>query len=179
MLKKIVWKEDTVLSLILRPDLYTLAQMRSDSLMQFFDIRNDNGVWKEIDLNAIPQLFCIKVAENRLKSLFVELVGVDNAKPNHKSIPNKMIDYRFVKDGNYEADLVELTDRYSNIGAKVIKAGLTIDKDLDTIYSHEYVGMFGDPEKLRKRLIRYFDTGVNWDESKSFIFKGIHPPLSK
>lgn len=40
--------------------------------------------------------------------------------------------------------------------------------------------MIGAPEKLRTRLLRYFETGVNWDDSKSFLFKGIPlPPPQK
>jgi hypothetical protein len=176
MLKKIVWKEDTVLNVKLRSDLFTLAQMRPNSLMQFFDIRSKDGIWDGIDLTNVPTLFCIYVAENRLKSLFVELVPVEKVMPNHRPVPTKMIAYRFGANENHEADLVELTEDYSNIGARVIKTALTIEKDLDVIYTHEYVGMFGDPEKLRKRLVRFFDTGVNWDASKAFIFKGIQPP---
>jgi hypothetical protein len=60
--------------------------------------------------------------------------------------------------------------------AATFKDGLTIEDDLDVIYTHEYVGMVGDPEKLRTRLVRWFDAGVNWDDSKAFIFKGIQPP---
>jgi hypothetical protein len=179
VLKKLTWKEDTVLSVGLRPDLFTLAQMRAGSLMQFFDIKSQDGAWEDIDLSVVRPLFCIKVAENRLKPLFVEIVPAGRVNPNRRPIPTKMIDYRFGNDGNHEADLIELTDDYSNIGAKVIKAGLKIEKDLDVIYGHEYVGMVGDPEKLRKRLVRYFDTGVNWDDSKAFIFKGIQPPPPK
>lgn len=175
-MRRLTWKEGAVLSVEVRPDLFTLAQMRPDPLMQFFDIRSKDGVWDGIDLNTVPPLFCIKVAEGRLKPLFVALVPVDNVKPNGRPVPVRMIDYRFGRDGDHEADLVELTDRYSGIGARVIKAGLTIEKDLELIYGHEYLGMFGDPEKLRGRLAKYFDAGVNWDESKAFIFKGIQPP---
>lgn len=179
MLKNLTWKEDTVLSVELRPDLFTLAQMRPNMLMQFFDIRSDNGVWQGIDLTMVRPLFCIFVSTKRLKSLLVGLISVDKVKPNRRPVPTKMIDYRFGNNGNHEADLIELTDRYSNIGAKVIRAGLKTTKDLDIIYLHEYVGMFGDPDKLRARLVRYFDTGVNWDDSKGFIFKGIQPPPSR
>ena len=175
-MKRLTWKDDTVLSVQLRPDLFTLAQMRVASLMQFFDIRSDDGAWADVDLSTVTPLFCIKVAENRLKPLFVDVVPVDAVEPNRRSVPTRMIDYRFGGGGDHEADLVELTDSYSNIGADVIKEGLTIDDDLDVIYAHEYVGMFGDPEKLRTRLVRWFDAGVNWDDSKAFVFKGIEPP---
>jgi hypothetical protein len=35
------------------------------------------------------------------------------------------------------ANLIELTPDYSSYGAKIIKAGLTVDSDLDLIYRHE------------------------------------------
>ena len=60
--------------------------------------------------------------------------------------------------------------------ARIIKAGVTIDDDLDLIYAFELAGMLGDPEKLRRRLVRFFDSGVNWDEAKPFLFKDIAPP---
>ena len=144
--------------------------------MQFFDVKSECGTWSGIDLSNVTPLFCIKVAENRLKPLFVEKVTPDRVKPNRRPMPMQMIDYRFGAEGNHKADLIELSDRYSNIGGRVIKSDLTVNKDLNVIYSHEYVGMVGDPEKLRKRLLMFFDTGVNWDDSKSFIFKGINPP---
>jgi hypothetical protein len=178
MLKKIVWKADRVLSVKLRDQLFTLAQMRAGSCMEFFDIASEDGKWKGVDLTDVPLLFCIKVAENRLKKLFVDEVDEKLAKPNRRPMPAKMIDFQLSGDGNHGGDLIELSaeNRYSNIGARVVKAGLTVKNDLQIIYTHELVGMVGDPEKLRKRLTRYFDTGVNWDEAKSFIFKGIQPP---
>ena len=175
-MKKLTWKDGTVINVKLREDLFTLAQMRLNHCMQFFDIRNSDGIWQGIDLNSIKPLFCAFVAENRLKPLFVETLPGDKVIPNHRPMPNRMIKYRFGGEGNNKADLVELDEGSSGINARVIRANLTTENDLDTIYKYEYVGMIGDPEKLRKRLVRYFDTGVNWDDSKAFIFAGIQPP---
>lgn len=174
--KRFTWQEDAVLSIRLRPDLYTLAQMRQNSLMQFFDVRSEDGRWADVDLTTVEPLFCIYVAERRFKALLVAVVSPEEAQPNHRPTPTLMITYRFSGDGDHQADLVELTDSYTSVGAEVVQEGLSIEDDLDVIYGHEYVGMFGDPEKLRTRLVRWFDTGVNWDDSKVHVFKGIQPP---
>ena len=56
MMKRVSWINDSVISVQLREDLHTLAQMRSNHLMEFFDIRG-NGEWKEVDLTSVPVLF--------------------------------------------------------------------------------------------------------------------------
>ncbi|CAN7709485.1 hypothetical protein LJR290_005916 [Variovorax sp. LjRoot290] len=178
MLKRLSWQEDLVLSVKLADDLFTLAQMRVGSCMQFYDIRSADGQWLGVDLSRVPSLFCAKVAENRLKPLFVEKVDASRVQPDRRPMPTQMIDYQLSGDGDPRADLIELDakHRYSSVGARIIKSGLTIEQDLNVIRTHELVGMLGDPEKLRKRLLRYFETGVNWDDAKAFIFKGISPP---
>jgi len=178
-IKRVVWKEDAVLNVQLSPQLFTLAQMRKNHLMQFFDVFNENGLWINTDLNRIDPLFCIFVAEQKLRPLLVEKLEENDVKPNQRPVPTKMISYRFSGDGHSQADLINLDDSYSSVEGVVLQKGLHIINDLETIYNHEYVGMVGDPEKLRKRLIRCFETGVNWDDSKEFIFKGIKLPSAK
>ena len=78
--------------------------------------------------------------------------------------------------GSYGADLVEITEDYCSVDARLLKADLSIEEDLADIHGNELTGMVGDAEKLKARLIRYFDTGVNWDDSKSFLFPGIKLP---
>jgi len=176
MLKKIVWNEDSVFSLQLREDLFTLVQMRRNHLMQFFVVRNSTNEWAGTDLNAEYSLFYIFVAENRLKSLFVEKIETSLVTPSREPIPTLMLSAVIGNAGVHGAQLIELTPDYSSYGGRVVKDGLTVEHDLDLIYRHELCGMYGDPEKIRNRLLRYFDTGVNWDESKAFLFKGIQPP---
>ena len=55
---RIVWKEGHVISIETRRGLYTLAQMSKRPFLIFFNIFQDNDVWKEIDLNSVPVLFC-------------------------------------------------------------------------------------------------------------------------
>jgi hypothetical protein len=61
----------------------------------------------------------------------------------------------------------------------IFTGDLCLTEDLTDIHTHELAGMVGDPKKLQARLVRFFETGVNWDDSKSFLFPGIELPHSK
>lgn len=178
MIKRISWIENTVVNVHLRDNLYTLAQMRSNHLLEFFDIRG-NGEWTGVNLNSIPVLFCNYVAEQRLRLLFTRKVMPHEATPNSRPILRRMLSFTVNPKGSYGADLVELTDGHESVNAKLIKSDLSIKENLTEIHTHELTGMVGDAEKLRARLIRYFDTGINWDDSKSFLFPGIKLPSPK
>jgi len=178
MMKRIRWIENAVISVELREDLHTLAQMRANHLVEFFDIRG-NGEWAGVNLNAVRVLFCIYVAEQRLRPLFTRRVAPKEAMPNDRPIQRRMLSSIVEPGGVYGADLVELTEDYCSVDAKLIKADLSVEENLAELHTYELTGMVGDAEKLRGRLIRYFDTGVNWDDSKSFLFPGIKLPLPK
>ncbi|MBD8096805.1 hypothetical protein IFR08_19960 [Pseudomonas fluorescens] len=174
MLKKITWQEGKVFSLKLKDDLYTLVQMRADYYLQYFDITRAQDDWKSVDLGKTNTLFFIFTATKALKTLAVsepspEEIIIDKRPPEKKLL-------RAIIGGNYGADLIELPDSLDELDAKVLKSNLTINDDLETIYKYELSGMVGDPEKLRERLINYFDTGIDWDKSKEFLFKGISAP---
>ena len=175
MLKRVSLKENDVVSLQLRDDLFTLAQMRRNHIMQFFDVHSTKSGWGEVDLNGKPSLFFAFVAENRFKPILVAKVGSSEVVPSRAAIPRLMLSSRY-EDGGFGADLVELTETYDSYPVRVVKERLSIDEDLELIRRHELTGMLGDAEKLKKRLIRHFDTGVNWDDAKSFLFKGVPLP---
>lgn len=177
MLKRIVWKDNDVFSVRLRDDLFTLAQMRTNQIMQFFDVFRTTNDWSGLDLNSVRSLFYLFVADNRLKPLFVEKLTQKVVMPSEEPIPKLMLSFTVGENNTYGADLIELTDSYESYGGRVVKSNLSEKDDLKLIHTHELCGMVGDPEKIRNRLLRYVETGVNWDEGKSFIFKGIQPPL--
>ncbi|WP_028603293.1 hypothetical protein [Ottowia thiooxydans] len=184
MLNKIIWREDAVISVKLRDGLHMLAQMRRNHLMQFFNIRSSDGVWANVDLSNIEPIFCIFVAEHKFKSLFERWVAAEDAKPSACEIPRRMLSAEILLPGDdgrvpFNVQLIELGDDLEAWSAQVVRSGITKD-DLDVIYRHELDGMYGDAEKLKKRLIRFFDTGVNWNDELSFIFPGIPlPPPQK
>lgn len=179
-MKSIKWVEDRIFSLKLSENVYGLAQMRKNHLMEFFDVFQENESWENIDLSKERILFCLFVAENRLKPLYSSVVESKKVTPNSRPIIKRMLSANFGRGPQGGANLIELTDEYSNLPEKTVKPNLSIKSDLDIIYSHELCGMYGDPEKIRKRLLVYLETGVNWDESKGFLFSGIPlPPPSR
>lgn len=176
MLKKITWQDNAVFSMQLREDLFSLVQMRKNGLMQFFAISKTDNAWNGTDLNQEKTLFTRFVAEKNLKALIVEKLEPEVVKPTTKAIEKRMLSAVIGNNGNYGAKLIELTPEYESLGGAVLKEGLTPEHDLDLIYAYELAGVAGDAEKIRKRLIRYFDTGVDWDDAKGFIFKDIALP---
>jgi hypothetical protein len=189
MIKKIPWKKgnspakDTVIVFKLADGLFTLAQSRGNSLMQFFAVSKQSpDAWQGTDLNTAEPLFCVYVVDYKLKSL-VEGISPEGVVPNARPVPANMLSFTMEPDAGgdvqYGADLVELASGQSSTDAKIIRKNLDPVKDLQTIYDHELTGMIGDPEKLRKRLMRFFETGVNWDDQKSFLFKDIPLPPGK
>ncbi|WP_155518255.1 hypothetical protein [Ralstonia solanacearum] len=176
MLKRIAWVEDAVFSLQLREDLFALAQMRRNHIMQFFAIKSQSGKWQGVDLNEVRSLFFVFVAENKLKPIICGKVDADSVAPSWQPIPKLMLSAVIGDLGVHAASLIELSEGYSTDGKRVVKDNISKDGDIDLIYRHELAGMIGDPEKIKNRLIRLFDSGVNWDDAKSFLFKGIKLP---
>lgn len=176
MLKKTSCKEHDVISIKVKDGAFTIAQMRNNGIMQFFDIVRTDNEWEGLDLNDVPSLFFIFVADKALSPIFVEKLPSNMVARSAAPVPRKMLSAVIGNAGDYGANLIELTDSFSSYGAKVIKQDLKPEMDKDLIYRHEMAGTYGDPEKIRKRLARYFETGINWDDSKSFIFNDLPLP---
>jgi len=80
------------------------------------------------------------------------------------------------KAPDYSARLVDLTEAFDIIGSKELTGRLSAADDLDIIYRYELAGSEGNADRISKRLIRYFETGVNWDDSKTILFKDVPQP---
>lgn len=178
MLKSVRWSEDRVVSLKLSEGKYGLAQMRKNHLMEFYGVFREKDEWTGVDLNNETILFCLFVAENRLKPLYSSVIEKASVKPNSRPITKRMLSANLGQGLYGGAKLIELTDTYSQLPENVIKPDLSTKDDLEIIYAHELCGVYGDPEKIRKRILTYIESGVNWDESKRFLFEGIQPPAS-
>jgi hypothetical protein len=176
MLKKLTWKENAVFSLKLKDGLYSLCQMRKASIMEFFARCAPEDAWKGVDLNQEKVLGQYFVAENRLKPLFVREIGASEVAPNRRPPTRLMLSATIEANDRYGASLVRLNDDYSMLDEEVVKRDLDKEADWKTIREHELTGMQGSPDKIRARLIRYFETGVWWDEQKTFLFRGIRMP---
>jgi hypothetical protein len=176
MVKSISWKEGSVFVIKVSEHLFSLTQMRENHLLQFFALTSEEYDFPDIDLSAERELFTIFVAENRIKDIFVRKIDNGKVKINRRPTERLMLSAVFGVGGVCGARLVELTDEFSSVGARVVQDNLTLENDLAQIYSHDLVGMVGDPAKLARRLRLYFESGVNWDESKKFVFNSIEPP---
>lgn len=178
MFRSLKWQENRLLSVKVSDNLFTLAQMRVNYLMEFFDVFRSDEQWQGTDLNNENMLFCIFVATNNLKSLFSDK-PVQGVAANSRPIRKRMLSAVYGQPGHMGADLIDLADTYTNIGAEIIKASLTPEQDLQLIYDYELSGMEGNPERVQNRLKVYYDTGVNWDQAKVFLFPDIQPPQPK
>lgn len=182
MAKRTFWRDGDVLSIKLRDDLYTLAQMRIPPYLCFFDVRSAEGKWTGIKLDDAGLLFCILVSDARLKPIIAEKVPPGAAAPATSPMPRLFIKPHLYTGGGHPfrgGDLIEVDERGETAGRPRIKGNLTVEQDLDTIRRYELTNMWVEPEMLRERLIRYFDTGVNWDPHKEKVFPGITPPAAR
>ena len=176
MLKNVEWVENEVYSLVLRDDLYTLVQMRKNYILQFFDIKNSSDEWDGVDLDKVPTLFFKIVALNGLKRIFARKVPESEVTRSSAPIEKKFLSMDLSQAPDYSAKLVELTEEFDIIGSKALTGRLNAKDDLETIYRYELAGSEGNAGRVAKRLIRYFETGVNWDDSKAVIFKDVPQP---
>ncbi|TWI39494.1 hypothetical protein IP92_05973 [Pseudoduganella flava] len=156
-IRKISLKEGEVVCVKLVEAKYTLAQMRNNGIMQFFDISNTNPSWPVLDLNRVSSLFYVFVSDQALSPIFLGKVLSAVVTPSAEPVPKLMLSAIF-NPGNLGARLIELTKKYSSLGGGVIKDRLDPQEDWDIIRGHEMCGLHTDPEKLRKRLLRYFET---------------------
>lgn len=96
-------------------------------------------------------------AESKIKSLFNEVLTDNVANPNKNPIKKRMLSAIIEPNGKFGASLVELDEACESVSAKIIKYDLNKDIDIEIIRNHELTGMIGSPEKLRARLVRYFE----------------------
>ena len=176
MAKQARWAEDDVLVVKVDESVFTLAQLRKNCLMEFFDVFRSVDEWDGVDLGSAKILFCIFVADKPLKPMFARRVAEGEVARNTRPIIRNMLSFEWLAENSYTANLIELSDGYSNIGGRIIKEHLDVKEDLDLIESHEFCGMAGNPQKLRTRLKFIHDTGVNWDEQKKFIYPSLERP---
>ena len=166
-------QENTVFGVYIKEGLYSLAQSRKNHWMEFFNIFSDKDEWDGVDLNKVGILFTYCVASDRLKKLLVSLQD-EYVKKNIRHQQSKIITYT----GSLaeKIGLVEMDERYDAVDNKVLIPQLTLKDHLDIIHTYEYAGIHGNAERIQKRLLKFYETGVNWDESKKFLFPDVTPP---
>ncbi|CFV32407.1 MULTISPECIES: hypothetical protein [Yersinia pseudotuberculosis complex] len=187
MTKRIVWKENDLVSIKLRDDLYTIAQMLNRPEMRFYDISSSNGIWKNINLNEVNSLFRVFVASRVvLPNLVAEKIKDDTVIPKITPYERYWIkSYTLTMDReHYQGDRFSfpfLGGKIIDLGpdgnvsvtqAPIIKEDLALPQDRELIEKYELTNMWGH-EDLSDRLCRYFDTGINRDDLKFEVFPGL------
>lgn len=174
---KFVRKQDSLICLKLREDLYTVAQILVGPLVRFFDIKNQDAVWKNIDFNNVPILFEAFVAGSAIQKL-----GVEKIKDKTTFASQLPFEWHFIKpysnfDGGFSflgGRLVDIRcgDAVDTYQVSVLKENLNLSENRDVIEKYELTNMWVDTD-LSDRLCRYFDTGINRDDLKFEIFPGL------
>lgn len=180
---RIVWKAKNLVSLKLRDDLYTIAQMEDDSILRCFDIFNTNGVWHEINLNNIKQIFRVYVGRVVNQKLAVCRIKDPTVIPSNQLLKLYWIKPYTRLDANYPGSefsfsflggrLVRINEKMFSIEEiETIQHDLSPVKNKEIIEKYEMTNMWGDKD-LGDRLRRYFDTGINRDDLKFEVFPGL------
>jgi len=177
---RVQWKEGALVNVRLRDGLYTIALLKSNPYMWFFDIHGDDGIWKDIDLNQVRPLFCIMVGRVVLQRLVTSKITEKSVKPpDSLPIPRcwikPSVNLGPGKAGGFVwrgGSLIQLLQGPDSLKSPVIKPSLDVENDREAIETHELTNMWGDQD-LSDRLCRYYDVGINRDDLKFEIFPGL------
>jgi hypothetical protein len=170
--KRITWKEGDLVSLKLKDDLYTIAQMLRRPYMRFFDLSTRDGQWKDVDLNQVKVLFSVLVGNVVLQELGDGKIKDKSVKPSQLPFEKRWIRPRLNFEGGSPfkgGDLVDVDPNVGYVHAPIIKENLSIARDPDVIAKHELVNMWGARD-LAERLVRYFETGRDHNPMKEKVF---------
>jgi hypothetical protein len=178
------WKQDEVISLKLRDDLYTLAQMVNPvAMMRFFDIFKSNDDWHGTDLNKVTPLFSVDVG-----NVVIQRLGVRRV-PSKEVIPStEPCEQYFIEAGD-NADGYRLRDEFMWKGGRLVDLGegaktvgyqaptlipnLNVKDHREIILKYDFTNMYGDTN-IAERLLRFHDTGVNLDPLKLKVFPDLN-----
>lgn len=175
-MKRIVWKANDVVLLELREGLFSVCQMLGpSSYMAFFQLSNTTGDFAGTDLNEVPELFIVSVANNFLRNRGVEKIKKGVVAKRDVEIPTLWLDPKMWPKGDYvwkNADLVEIDPEVGSLGINnpVVQKDITKD-DTDILDSYELTNVMTD-FPLADRLILCLEQRRNVDPLKEQIFFG-------
>ncbi|WKV51798.1 hypothetical protein [Dickeya fangzhongdai] len=169
--------ENSVFSIYLEGIGYTVAQLRDDCQMEFFDVLRDRDEWDGINLNEEKVLFCIVVAAHRLLALFHRNITLDVIF-NERERCLVGLSYSSVREstGVFGLNLIEYGKTFDPNNTRVLIKDLDPVFHKDILYSFELLGMNGKVEKIKERLVRYFSEGVNFDTQIKFLYPELELP---
>ena len=174
MPKRVTWKENALISLKLRDDLFTIAQMLRSPFLRLFKISNKDGAWRNLDLNKVDALFCVIVGRVVQQQLCEGKVRDRSVIPSSLPFPKLWLRPYVNFDGGFAfmgARLVEIdpTKHINITTVPIVKEWLRPKADAELIKKYELTNMWG-ADDLRERLVRYFDTGIDRDDLKEKVF---------
>lgn len=171
---RVVWKSSTVVSLQLRDDLYTVAQMLKDPYLMFFYVKHDTDDFSGLDLNREKELFVIPVARDFLQRRGV--AKLKNVTPrSNADVPEIWIRPKIAFGSSYPfkgGDLVRIDPKTGDLGLQneVVKANISPD-DKDTLSKYELTNVWTDSH-LVPRLMLCLEKSQNIDPLKEKIILG-------
>jgi len=177
MTNRVVWKNNGIVSLKLRDNLYTLGQMLGKANMRFFNIKSIDGNWCNIDLDKIEPIFTLFIGKVVLQNLVDTKIDDKTVKPNLKPLEKHWISANINYDGGplfKGGDLIDIGEDV-NIGStqgNIIKQNLSLEADREIIETHELTNIYGD-NHVSERLLNFFDTGKDVDALKAEVFAGL------
>jgi hypothetical protein len=180
VMARIQWKENSLVSLKLREDLYTIALLKRSPYMWFFDISYSHGNWENVDFDKPSPLFCVLVGRAVTQKLAVEKIS----DKFFESLKALAIPSQWIKPLDNTADwqvdnfpwrggrLIDLDPEVGSVDSPIVIPELDVRKHRDLIETCELTNMWGDQD-LSDRLCRYFEAGVNRDDLKFEVFPGL------
>lgn len=144
----IVWKEDALVNIKLRDDLYTIGQMLISPAMRFYDIVSKDDAWQSLDLNNVNPLFQVYIGQTVLQRLAVGKIREKSVMPSNLPLASFWIHAHANFDGGFPwqgGRLVDV-DARAKIGAArapIIKQELRLPEDREIIENVELTNMWG------------------------------------
>lgn len=75
---RVIWKENQILSIETRDNIYVISQMLKEPYLIFFNLFRENNDWELLNLNQIPTLFCTAVTRQFLKQSKISTLNVQH-----------------------------------------------------------------------------------------------------
>ncbi len=176
VIARIIWKENTLVNIQLKDDLFTIGQLLFSPFMRLYKIKNTDGHWQNIDLNNVESLFCVTIGKVVLKNLVKEKIVDKTVIPSNASFEKYWIDVHLNFEGGFPfkgGRLIEMGQGVESTTAPAVIENLDITRDREIIEKYELLNMWGDTD-LAERLIHYFETGIDIDPIKGKVFPGLN-----
>ena len=177
---KVIWKENDLVNLRLKDDLFTIGQMLRRPYMRFYNIQSTDGCWKNIDLNKVESLFTVLIGRVVLQQLVTGKIKDKTVKPSNTPLEKYWINAYVNYSGGSVFKGGELIERIPGVPIQdvpVIKKHLKVDEDWEIIDKYELTNMWG-ADDLSERLNYFFETGDDYNYIKVEVFPGYRDEIN-